>query len=208
MTQLDPIRVNGQAPTQTTVNNKVSRTQIHIYGCLLVALFMGISLGLAPYCGRNPRLTQIRSIQNGARADLQMIFEKETKFHAQFGTYTTDLNAMGVAPKIALYKLGFVRAAESLPEIKSPDFIHRPELKDYDALKAAIPNLEIAFSPVTKLSEISLSALENICADCTANQSRFRAIAAANLDADSDLDVWTIDQNGLVVHVTNDLDPK
>jgi hypothetical protein len=186
-------------------NLKISRTQIHIFGGVLIALLMGVTLGLIPYFGKNPRATQIRSIQNGARADLQMVFERERKFHEIFGTYTTDLNALALAPKIALYKVGFVRAADGLPEVKSTEFTHRPELKDYDALKAALPKLELQYSPVTRLSEISLSALEGVCADCTATASTFKALAAANLDGDADLDLWSIDQDGKVAHVFDDL---
>ncbi|HVK61897.1 MAG TPA: hypothetical protein VM432_10120 [Bdellovibrionales bacterium] len=179
--------------------------QIHIIGGLVLTLGMGIALGLAPYCGKNPHETQIHEIQSAVRADLQLIFDKEQKFRETYGTYTTDLNGLALAPKKALYKVGFVRPATGLPPVESKYFTHRPELKDYDALKAAIPKLEIDYSPLTRLSEISLSSLENLCADCTAYPDGYKAIAAANLDGDPDVDVWTIDHNGVINHVFDDL---
>lgn len=194
--------------SQEVEKPKVSQTQIHIYGALALALLMGVALGLAPYFGKDPHQTQIHNVQMAAKADLQLMLEAEKTFYSQYQTYTTDMNALAVAPKSVLYKIGFVTPAVNLPKIESPAFTHRPELKDYDALKAAIPKLQIAYSPLTKLSEISINDLGKYCADCTAHKDGFRAIAAANLDDDADLDIWTIEQSGTIVHVRDDLEKK
>lgn len=43
------------------------------------------------------------------------------------------------------------------------------------------------------------------CTDCGATAEAFKASASANVDADPDEDVWTIDERGQVSHAFDDL---
>lgn len=197
--------VTENSPKNAAANEHATRRGTHIVGALIIASLMAVALALAPRWGQDPKKAQLAEIQRLARVDLIFIAQAEHKFRQHFGTYTTDLNALGIAPKKVLFKFGFVKAAQGLPTLESAPFKHNPELKDLDALKAALPALNMELSPLTKLSEIDLSALEQLCADCTATQESFRAIAAANLDDDAELDVWTINEKGEVKHLANDL---
>ena len=130
-----------------------------------------------------------------------MLAQAEDKFKATYGFYTTDLIAMHLTPKTALSKFGFSYASEPHPEVQNLDNTR----KDLDAVKAAIPRLEINYSPVTRLDAIDFAKATVYCPDCTATATTFRAMAITNLDDDADLDIWTIDQNKKLVHVNNDL---
>lgn len=143
-------------------------------------------------------------IQQGARADLDLIFKAEKSFKERFGYYTTDLVSLGVAPKYVLYKVGFVRPMAK-EEAGLPVTGHDPFRINLDLVKQAKPDAPIAYSRQTRLDEIDLSTLASLCTNCTATASTFRAIAAANLDDDPDLDVWTVDHEGKIEHLVNDL---
>jgi hypothetical protein len=52
---------------------------------------------------------------------------------------------------------------------------------------------------------ILLSRMREICPDCVATNSGFKAFAVANLDEDADWDIWTIDQDSNLLHVVDDL---
>lgn len=145
------------------------------------------------------------SLQMAARADLSLLLQAEKAFHQQFGFYTTDLASLNLEPKYAFYKFGFVKAAavgalerDKLPTIDS-------SRKDLDLLVAARPELNIGLSDETRLADIPFASLASYCPNCTAETNKFTALAAANLDSDSTLDVWTIDQDGQLHQVVNDL---
>ncbi len=43
------------------------------------------------------------------------------------------------------------------------------------------------------------------CQDCFGTKESFKMVAVGNLDEDEEMDVWTIDQNKNLIHVTDDL---
>ena len=134
-----------------------------------------------------------------------LLVKAEKDFKAQHGFYTTDFNALILAPKVVLYKIGFATASEPNTSLDSPTFRLRPELKDLDSLKAAFPKIEVEFSPVTKLDAIHFAEAAQLCPDCTATRDHFKAIAVANLDDDATLDAWTVDETGTFLHIVDDL---
>lgn len=149
------------------------------------------------------------NIQKAAVADLDLVFKAEKSFKQRFGYYTTDLVSLRVAPKYVFYKFGFLKPmAASEPSLAATG--HDPARMNLDLVKQARPDANIAFSEQTKLEAIDFTALGTFCGNCTATADTFRAIAAANLDDDSTLDVWTIDQEGKVEHLSDDLriEPK
>jgi hypothetical protein len=169
------------------------------FAVLIIAAFV-----LYAYLGGARKFAerQRHALQSAAEMDLKDLAKKENEFHERHGTYTTDLFALGIAPKSVIYKFGFVTpAAEQLPDGE----IHVPARKDLDALKSARPELNIKYSSATKLDEITFDQLAPYCPDCTATVMTFKAIAAANLDDDPDLDIWTIDQSGALRHIVDDL---
>lgn len=174
-----------------------SRTGIHIIGAFAIAVAMGLMLAWIPLRHARNSGGIIRQVQRGAIGDLRLLARQETEFKARTGSFTTDLNALGIVPKTVLYKFGFARASA---------FGERPEVKDLDALKAAVPALNMKFSPVTQLESIDFpAAVAKHCAECTATETSFKAMAVGNLDADAVLDVWTLDEKGEVLHLVDDL---
>jgi hypothetical protein len=142
---------------------------------------------------------QLAAIESSVEFDLKNIQKAELAFHTVHGRYTTDLLILGVIPKVALYKFGFVASSAPVPAgVEKED----PARKDYDEVRKA--GVEIQYSPVTKLDQIAIHDLIRFCPDCTATQDRFKIMAVADLpgasrDA-SHLDIWTIDERGVVVH--------
>ncbi len=144
------------------------------------------------------------NIQKASRADLDLVLQAERSFQRRFGFFTTDMVSLGVASKYTFYKLGFVKPL-SIEGGMAPVDGHDPSRMDLDAVKKARPDLDIAYSSWTKLDEIDMAALARFCPDCTATATTFRALAAANLDDDPELDVWAIDHEGKIEHLNDDL---
>lgn len=168
--------------------------QIFALVCLTLLLIL-------PGCSFFKR-RQIQGIQLGAKVDLKLIYDKQRVFHEKNGFYTTDLAALEIWPKMVLYKFGFVQAAAvdvgTIPDLD-------PSRKDLDALKKSKPNWKLEYSPVTKLNQFDFHRLISFCPDCTATKTTFKAVAAANLDEDAVLDVWTVDHTGKMQHLVDDL---
>ncbi|MES2962849.1 MAG: hypothetical protein V4760_03095 [Bdellovibrionota bacterium] len=170
---------------------------------------MGVILALMPLYHSRQSGGVIRQIQRAAQGDLKLVADAEKGFKNRTGFYTSDFNALAIVPKMILYKIGFASPSVAHHEIDRGDFVHRPELKDIDALRAAFPKLDIKYSPVTKLDSIDFAAAASkYCADCVATDSAFKALAVGNLDDDEELDVWTIDDKGDVRHLVDDLAAK
>jgi hypothetical protein len=173
----------------------------------LMTLFFAMFLlaGLAMVFQKNWAKMHPTSIQTAARADLDLLRKAEDAFRERNGIYTTDIVSLSLEPKFVYYKFGFVTPATPNTEALNFPEPLQPERSDLDALKSAKPKLELEYAEETKLTSIKISELTNFCSDCTATKDTFKAIAAANLDDDPDLDIWTIDQTGTVTHIQDDL---
>jgi hypothetical protein len=187
------------APDATNEKAKASQTRIHILIACGVALAMAAGLVLLPAWGKNLRQRELVMIQRSAVVDLKLIYDQEHLYKSLHGYYTTDLNSLGIAPKRVLYKFGFLEKSSDVHDGVDPSIL------DLDQLKARFPRLELEYSAMTQLEQIRLRSLASLCSDCTATVDHFRAIAAANLDNDPELDVWTIDQDGQITHLVNDI---
>lgn len=194
--------VSTESRTESRLEtDRGSRTVFHILASAVIAgILIGI-LSFFTFYSNFFHQRQVKAIQAGAQVDLDLVARSEKTFHEKHGAYTTDLAALGIAPKKVVYKFGFVQPSDSIAGVEGLD----PSRKDLDALKKANPKLEIGYSPVTKLDSIDFGKLASYCQDCTAGKDTFKAIAAANLDEDPELDVWTIDEKGNVTHLVNDL---
>lgn len=168
---------------------------------LIFSLFLVAGLYLT---FRNHYRVELRParLQQAALADLALITNAEKTFHEIYGTYTTDLSSLGVNPKYVYYKIGFLRPSQ-VPVPNRAE--HRPEVMNLEALKEVRKDLKLQFSKETKLGEIDFASLVKYCEDCTATSEKFKAVAAANLDEDETLDIWTVDHEGKYQHVIDDL---
>lgn len=210
----------SNAPTSSYVETESearARRSVHVVGAVIILLTMvGVIWGVT---GGNvwAKKRQLKAIQQVVRADLELVHVAQTKFFKTHGFYTTDLNALELWPKRVMYAFGFVRAA-SFPEASQGGF--DPEMRDIikltakraqDAIDKAKadrsykPDAPIVLSPLTQIRTMEFDRLASFCPDCTATKTSYKMIAAANLDDDSILDVWTIDQTGKIEHLIDDL---
>jgi hypothetical protein len=181
------------------------------------------------------RSRQVRAIQMSAPADLELLLRAEQEYRAQLGSFTTDLGSLPLKRKdlkSVLYKFGFTVPAREKPGPRAPAALD-PGRMDLDLLRASRPDIEIEYSPTTKLSAIDFARLAAFCPDCTATATKFKAIAAADLSDGASgrawagasgrpasevgkragegastgqvLDLWTIDQSGTVHHLVDGL---
>lgn len=196
----------------STPSSPGTQTRIHvIFAAVAAAAILGLLMAV-PSCTKFMRQRQIYATQAAASADLQLIIHRENDFFQKNGFYTTDLEGLSLdAPKklVVLYKFGFVRAGADAPAkaiaLDGHEFEVDSNRKDLDALLKVSPKLEIVYSPVTQLDTVEFGKLSSYCQDCTATKNSFKLIAAANLDEDPTLDIWTIDEKGVITHVVNDL---
>ena len=196
MSHAESVQIS-QAPQIDSLDQLIKRNRKTVMAVAAI-LFVVLYFVYAP-AKEWMRMRQIHAMQIGVKGDLRMLLDKQQAFRQKFGFYTTDLKALGIAPKAVVYKFGFV----------SPSWVTAPGLeparKDLDALKASDPMVKIEYSPVTKLDKIEFDRLVSYCPDCTADRHSFKAVAAANLDEDAVLDVWTIDEKGEIAHLIDDL---
>jgi hypothetical protein len=194
-----------------------ARRSVHVVGAIIILLTMiGVIWGVT---GGNvwAKKRQLKAIQQVVRADLELVQAAQIKFYKTHGFYTTDLGALELWPKRVMYAFGFVKAA-SFPEATQNGF--DPEMRDIiklaakraqDAIDKAKadrsykPDAPIVLSPLTQIRKMDFDRLSSFCPDCTATKSGYKMVAAANLDDDSILDVWTIDHTGKIEHLIDDL---
>lgn len=185
-----------------------SQRAVHIAGALILVLVVAILIAAASGGSRWAKQRQMRGIQYTVKADLDLVLQAELKFKSQNGFYTTDLNALEIRPKKVLYAFGFVKPA-TFPEARSkPEW--NPETRTITRLVEEMKNekkwaAEIGLSPVTGARTIDFDRLASFCPDCSATPDHFKLVAAANLDDDAVLDVWTVDETGAIRHVLDDL---
>jgi hypothetical protein len=216
----EPMAV-AESGTETgteTESEAKARRSVHVVGATIILLTMiGVIWGVT---GGNvwAKKRQLKAIQQVVRADLELVKQAQEKFFKRNGFYTTDLEALDLWPKRVMYAFGFVKAA-SFAEAKSLEGLN-PEMRTIlqlatkraqDAIDKAKADRSfkadppIILSPMTGIRNMDFDRLSSFCPDCTASQDTYKMIAAANLDDDSVLDVWTIDQTGKIEHLIDDL---
>ncbi len=198
-----------------------ARRSVHVIGASIVLLTVGAVIWAAAGGTVWAQKRQMSAIQSAARADLMLVAEAEKRFYEAHGFYTTDLKALNLWPKRVLYAFGFVKPS-SVQVITTPEgeVTLDPEMRTViklatrradDAIEKSKtdpnikPDAPILLSPLTKVAAIDFVRLVSFCPDCTATKTSFKAIAAADLDGDPVLDVWTIDHAGNIRHMIDDL---
>lgn len=213
-----------QKNNNETESEARARRLVHVVGALIVLLTVGIVVWAVFGGAKWAKDRQLLAVQLGARVDLELVAQAQKRFFDLHGFYTTDLKALNLWPKRVLYAFGFVTPSAFSEAAKGPaGETWNPELRTITRLAAqraedaiakakADPNFKpdapILLSPLTKVKDIDLDTLTAICTDCTATKSTFKILAAANLDEDSQLDIWTMDDQGNVEHLWDDLKNK
>ncbi len=192
---------NSSASSQVDApQDKATRHVFHLFAALVAGCFLMVGLSFFSFYNNFFKARQMSVVKEAARVDLAMFFGGEQAFHKAFGYYTSDLSALGLKPKKAIYKIGFVGASPAHPELKGLE----PSRMDLDKWKAAVPALELDYSPLTKLTEIDFQKLKSVCADCVATDQTFKLMAVADIDPAPGYDVWTMDDHGDLVHLRAD----
>lgn len=210
-----------QKNNNETESEARARRLVHVVGALIVLLTVGIVVWAVFGGAKWAKDRQLHAVQLAARVDLELVAEAQKRFFDLHGFYTTDLKALNLWPKRVLYAFGFVTPATFSEAAKGPaGQIWNPELRTITRLASqraedaitkakADPNFKpdapILLSPLTKVKDIDLDTLTAVCQDCTATKSTFKILAAANLDEDSQLDIWTMDHLGNIEHLQDDL---
>ena len=220
------INPTASEPARTTTNETDAEAQarrsVHVIGAFIVLFVVAVVIWAALGGTEWAKNRQLHAIQTAARADLMLVADAEKEFHKLHGFYTTDLKALNLWPKRVLYAFGFVKAAAFKeaqagengsanwdPEMRT--IIQLAARRAEDAIAKAKadasykPDPPIVLSPLTKVALIDFGRLVSFCPDCTATKDKFKLVAAADLDSDPVLDVWTIDQDGTVQHLIDDL---
>jgi hypothetical protein len=138
--------------------------------------------------------------QSSARHDLLKLVEAQYQLKKKYGFFSSDLSAYSEVdrPTLPTYNLGFIQATA----LSNPSLA--PLLDPSRHILSAKPSLAVGKDMAIDQS-ILLSRMREICPDCMATNSGFKAFAVANLDEDADWDIWTIDQDSNLLHVVDDL---
>jgi len=143
---------------------------------------------------------EIAVARSEMKVTLAGIYGAQKSFYAEYGRYSTDLNALGYSPEgeKRMSRAGFLRPFQ--PEVFAGS-------EDPNSL-----NIDQFENKVFKFSRsavgVSLGNLSRYCRQgCTADNDQFELIAAAQLSPGAEPDVWVINQNKELIHV-NDGAPR
>jgi hypothetical protein len=127
---------------------------------------------------------------------LSALYGAQKSFYAEYGRYSTDLNAVGYSPqeKERMSRAGFLRPfrPEGLAGSEDPSFLSLDQFNPQ----------QFKFSRSAK--GLSMPNLSNYCRQgCSADEAQFEIIAAAQFSPGAEPDVWVINQNKELVHVND-----
>lgn len=130
-----------------------------------------------------------RSQQSEVKTMLSAVATAEQVFKADAETYTDNLSLLNWGPEgTPVYLIGF----------------------STDALPAASNCNDTAeclggFSVAKMVDRFGVPLTGDLLPHSPVSQSAFTIGAVGNLDADAELDTWTLDDSGLLTHVVNDI---
>jgi hypothetical protein len=144
--------------------------------------------------------TEIAAARVEMKVTLAALYAAQKSFYAEYGRYSTDLNAVGYSPdeKERMSRAGFLRPfrPEGLAGSADPSFLSLDQFNPQ----------QFKFSRSAK--GLSLPNLSHYCRQgCSADEAQFEIIAASQFSPGAEPDVWVINQNKELVHL-NDGSPK
>lgn len=167
---------------------------------MIVVVIIGLLATMAVPQYRN---FQMKAKQSEAKANLGGLYTGMQTFFAEYNAYYGDFRAIGFSMDGPLnYNVGFNAshvpgpATHPSPTYKSKAAVQFNAKTHCGAGKGQNPNCKALSGTFQTITGTSIKN------GATAN---FKAGAAANLDGDTTLDVWTIDQTKAFTHVTDDI---
>ncbi len=159
---------------------------------------------------KNPEIEKLR---NKAKTSLASIFSAQRAFHAEFGRYSTDFNALGFSPVevqqhgVLEYKIGFLNPYT--PDTPTPGLSENPESMTSDTYMNVPVNITNPARDVAAYSDpakkLSLEEFRRYCQmGCTADRDRFELLLVLPLE-NGQHDVWLINDKKEFVHACNGL---
>ena len=149
-------------------------------------------------------LEEIEKTRRAIQVSLSSAYTAEKAYFAEFGTYSTDLRAVGWIPSESelRFKMGFTEASlDPLAEGEDPD--QKSTESFVNSIDESDPR-KYTYAPTGQ--GIDLEDARHLCSErCTATRDRFEILAIANLDADATLDVWLINDAKELIQVSDDL---
>lgn len=147
----------------------------------------------------------VEKIRYETKVLVASIYGAQRQFFLKHGRYTTDLIATGWSPDVRFNneRVGFLTPyfPRKLLEGENPKFM---STDDFLRLEEHERGSKGEYSKSAQ--GISLEKLRKYCqAGCTASEKHFEVIGAMNLDADSDLDIWLINDKKQIVQLVDDL---
>jgi type II secretory pathway pseudopilin PulG len=137
---------------------------------------------------------RVRALQSEAKTHLGFIAKGEHAYYAERDAYTDDLGALSVeingAPR---YLYGFTTDATPKPSGRN----------DTAELKAAAGG---SYDTVQMIDAFGVLLSQSDLPTAPVTATSFRLGAVGNADFDPVLDQWTIDEDGILINVTNDMD--
>lgn len=163
----------------------------------------------APALSPEERLARAQGIRSSMKISLAALYGAQKSFYSEYARYSTDFNALGYSPgeNVLRHKTGFLKTFAPKEPASETEGRSR-QVSSFDELDAFYrerdPNGRMPFSPETE--SVDLEDAAHFCRKgCTASETEFEILSAANLDDDPELDVWLIDDTKTLIHVSDDL---
>ncbi len=174
---------------------------IGIVLAILVVIAIGIGFMMKPHLEK----FQSKAKQQAGKLTLGSAYVALQAHRAEYGAFTTDLRVMGFGGGMIIqnstYKFGFTRP------LSLEGSMYKPEGEQIINSDGLLQAGQISYDPTAKLETVNFEALaQQYCPDCTATAEGFKLIAIGNIDNDSTLDIWTVDQDKNFVKVVDDVE--
>jgi hypothetical protein len=145
---------------------------------------------------------RLKAAQAEGKIALSTLYTMELTAAAETEHYTSDLVAIGFDPdSFDYFRLGFLN---EYPTEKSTLALFGESL--IDPARREIAKIAVKKQRKNGIDSIDFDALaREHCPDCVVAKDKFKAMAVANLDGDSTLDIWTIDHQRNLVHLQDDI---
>ena len=172
-----------------------------VLGCVGIGVIGLLALIAVP----NFMKFQCKSKQSEAKTNLSGLFTAEKAFYGEYNSYTSDLVALNWYPYAGengptyLYGFAYGGPDENIPGMGSNYDIDRADSLHPDVVSAgSYKTGKMITSSGRPLSSDDLPEESEVSKDA------FIAAAVGNVDGDSDLDIWTINEVKMLMPVQDD----
>ena len=141
-----------------------------------------------------------RSKQTEAKTNLGSLYGAQKAFHGEWNLYFPDFRAIGYAPEGQLrYHITNGSTAQALPTIYPDSTLKAATLDQFNTTAYCAGAGNCAESAA------HIDATESAKVDAEPSGIAFTAAAGSDLDGDAAVDVWTINQEKLIVNTNSDI---